>query len=552
MAELRYVDWDGLVYYDGKIKEFIRDKAEDYLKMGGILPIKDLPDPSWQNLNYIYKITDSFTSNDRFEKPGYIYPAGTWVQCVNFKEDERWLYVIFNEETIGGTADLSNYYTKDEIDDKIQEAIDSIESPDMSSFITRDEFETLTDEFATRSDIQYVDEAISEVGASVDNLSEIKADKSALVGLASEEFVLKKIAEAELADQDVDLSAYYTKSETEAKIKEAVDAVEIPDVSNFATKTELEEAINNIEHPSIDLSGYATKEELTVVQEQSARNEVKLLQVDSELFDIKKELEEIPTKYATKTELEDAINSIEHPTVDLTGYATEEFVNNAIANINIPEEQIYKVDFNAPDYVTAREAYNNGKVLVLTNAAPDVNSYAIMNYVSDKYITFTKFLMSRSEAYGAFNTYYLKSDNTWEVAKEVRLNKVEANVTEEATAELNKIRIGKEVYSLPDLTNYVQNTTLEETIQNISNTYVTNETLESANYVTEEYVQNQDFVTNEYIENNYTTTEQLEANYVTNTTLETTVENKVTEVIQEKVDAGEIEVKVDSITYGEF
>lgn len=121
MAELRYVDWDGLVYYDGKIKDFIQANAENYLKMGGILPIKDLPDPSRQNLNYIYKITDSFTSDKHFEKPGYVYPAGTWVQCVNHEDDERWLYTIFNEETIGSTADLSNYYTKSEVDALIPE-----------------------------------------------------------------------------------------------------------------------------------------------------------------------------------------------------------------------------------------------------------------------------------------------------------------------------------------------------------------------------------------------------------------------------------------------
>ena len=72
-----------------------------------------------------------------------------------------------------------------------------------------------------------------------------------------------------------------------------------------------------------------------------------------------------------------------------------------------------------------------------------------MNYVSEKYITFTKFLTSRSEAYGLFNTYYLSPANTWEVSKEVRLNKVEANPSEEATGELNKVRIGKEIFTIP-------------------------------------------------------------------------------------------------------
>ena len=134
---------------------------------------------------------------------------------------------------------------------------------------------------------------------------------------------------------------------------------------------------------------------------------------------------------------------------DLVPDAVARRIDEKIKTIDTPEAELYKVDFNDPDYAKAVEAYNDGKVLVLINAAPDVNSYAVMNYVSEKYITFTKFLTSRSEAYGSFNTYYLSPANTWEVSKEVRLNKVEANVDGETNGELASIRIGKEIYSLP-------------------------------------------------------------------------------------------------------
>lgn len=127
---------------------------------------------------------------------------------------------------------------------------------------------------------------------------------------------------------------------------------------------------------------------------------------------------------------------------DLSAYATTEFVVNELNKIETPEAEIYKVDFNAPDFAAAIEAYNSGKLLLLVNAAPDVNSYAVMNYVSDKYITFTKFLMSRSEAYGAFNTYYLSPENVWEVSKEVKLNKVE--ITDDGN-----LQVGKQVFEVP-------------------------------------------------------------------------------------------------------
>ena len=47
-----------------------------------------------------------------------------------------------------------------------------------------------------------------------------------MTGVATEEYVAKKIAEAQLAGSDVDLSAYYTKSEVDAKIAE----IDVPDV----------------------------------------------------------------------------------------------------------------------------------------------------------------------------------------------------------------------------------------------------------------------------------------------------------------------------------
>ena len=124
---------------------------------------------------------------------------------------------------------------------------------------------------------------------------------------------------------------------------------------------------------------------------------------------------------------------------------------------DIPEAEIYKVDFKAPDFAAAFEAYKNGKLLLLVNAAPDENSYAVMNYVREDKITFTKFLMSRSETYGAFNTYYLSPDNTWEVSKEVKLNKVE--ITEDG-----KLQVGKQVFEVPSVDGLATETFVHEMI----------------------------------------------------------------------------------------
>lgn len=202
--------------------------------------------------------------------------------------------------------------------------------------------------------------------------------------------------------------------------------------------------------------GVQTEEGLSLVQINDVERHPVITEVKTKVENVlipKVEEEIVPTIEEVKSTTEelkawvDNKEFLQH--IDLEGYATEEFVTEAISGIKVQASDIYKVDFNAPNFTEALEAYNSGKVLVLINAAPDVNSYAVMNYVSDKYITFTKFLMSRSEAYGAFNTYYLGVDNTWEVAKEVKLNKVEANVEGEITGELSTVRIGKEIYKIP-------------------------------------------------------------------------------------------------------
>lgn len=73
----------------------------------------------------------------------------------------------------------------------------------------------------------------SSFSGSYNDLTDVP-DAVDLTPYATTEFVTQKIAEAELGEGNVDLSAYYTK-------------------------TEVDTAIANIEHPTVDLSGYASK-----------------------------------------------------------------------------------------------------------------------------------------------------------------------------------------------------------------------------------------------------------------------------------------------------
>jgi hypothetical protein len=279
--------------------------------------------------------------------------------------------------------------------------------------------------------------------------------------------------------------------------------------------------------PQVDTDKFATKEEVrelvqTVSELAAALAQIKVPSKVSELENDAGYLTEHQdlSEYAKKTEI---------PSIE--GLATEEYVNTVIGNIKPTEAELYKVDFNAPDYVKAVEAYNKGKVLVLINAAPDINSYAIMNYVSEKYITFTKFLTSRSETYGSFNTYYLSPANTWEISKEVKLNKVEAIA--DADNNINALVIGKNTYSFD---NFATTEIVNTLSQNIENNYVSNEALEQKNYVTEQYVTN-----------NYVTQEAVSG--IVESEVDEVVSEKVEIVIQEKIEAGELNVSADAIKY---
>ena len=145
----------------------------------------------------------------------------------------------------------------------------------------------------------------------------------------------------------VDLSDYVTKSELQAKL----DALDINiDLSSYATKEELNTAIN-----SIDLSSYAKKTDIPTVP-----SKVSQLENDSNY------LSSIPSEYVTDTELNAKGYLTQHqdlsayalkteiPTVpSLDGYATTEYVNNAVSNIPTTD---------LSNYYTKAETYSKTEV----------------------------------------------------------------------------------------------------------------------------------------------------------------------------------------------
>ena len=88
MADLqKYVNWDGLVYYDSKVKQFIKDKLDPCFKFGGAISFEDLPLPDEEELNVVYQITNEFISDSHFDIPEKSYESGSLVYVIKTSED---------------------------------------------------------------------------------------------------------------------------------------------------------------------------------------------------------------------------------------------------------------------------------------------------------------------------------------------------------------------------------------------------------------------------------------------------------------------------------
>ena len=144
-----------------------------------------------------------------------------------------------------------------------------------------------------------------------------------------------------LPNGNVDLSDYVTKSELQAKL----DALHINiDLSSYATKEELTQAIN-----SIDLSAYAKKTDIPSLDGYAKKSDIPSLEgyVTETELNAKGYLTQHQdlSAYALKTEI---------PTVpSLDGYATTEYVNNAVSNVPTTD---------LSNYYTKAETYSKTEV----------------------------------------------------------------------------------------------------------------------------------------------------------------------------------------------
>jgi hypothetical protein len=251
-------------------------------------------------------------------------------------------------DDIDVSVDLTNYYTKSEVDQKIADisAGDVSIHVDLSDYYTKSEVDELipdTSGFITVS-------ALSDYATKAD-LSTAIADVSVdLSNYYNKSEIDTKLDEIVIGDASVDLSNYYTKSQVDQKISN--------DTSLFITRADLSTAIDGID-VSVDLTNYYTKSE---VDELIPDTSGFLTGNDISTFITISALSDYATKtdlstFVTATDLSTAIAGVD-TSVDLSDYYTKSEVDQIVEDLVIGD-----VSINLSDYATKQEVEDNEEVI---------------------------------------------------------------------------------------------------------------------------------------------------------------------------------------------
>lgn len=278
--------------------------------------------------------------------------------------------------------DLTGYYTQAQTDAAIQTAIGNIDIPTVPTNVS-----AFTND-AQYTNKTYVDNAVASVDVSAQlteyakktelptKVSQLQNDAGyltehqSLTGYATETYVNNKVAE-------IDLTGYATKQE--------VTAVEnkIPSLDGYATKQELTAVENKI--PS--LTGYATETyvdgKIAEIPGTDLSNYYNKTETDSAISTAVSAIN-VPTKTSELTNdsnfvTETALETKGYLTAIPAEYVTETELDNKGYLTAIPEEYVTDTELNSKGYLTAvPDTY------ALKTDIPDVSSFTTMAAVEAK------------------------------------------------------------------------------------------------------------------------------------------------------------------------
>ena len=218
-----------------------------------------------------------------------------------------------NTNTGGGNSygdiDLSNYYTKEEINNKLETVV-NVESLESYNFATES---WVTANYQPKGDYQPAGNYLTSIPSEYITESELETRLEGIGG-----------------GSGADLTKYATKQWVEDKGY----LTSVP--AEYVTETELEEAINNIDIPTVDFTGYATESWVTSNYQPKGD-----YQPAGNYHPAGDYLTSIPDEYITESELADK------------DYVTNEYLKS---KQYITQADLAFGDFNLDGYYTKFEA----------------------------------------------------------------------------------------------------------------------------------------------------------------------------------------------------
>lgn len=209
MADLqKNVNWDGLVYYDGKIKKFIKDKLSPCFKFGGLLNFDELPLPDEEEYNFVYQILDQFISSNMFDIPNKFYEAGTLIYVTKI-EDVYKFKVLVESPTIDPSEIKARIDSLDAITDSHTNDLEDITK------CLNDQDKQISDLDTSISTLETVIEEQKNLVSSIQlNISDIQGSIDSLDGRLD---LLEDLPEkVELIEEDLNLLKTKVDSNQEA------------------------------------------------------------------------------------------------------------------------------------------------------------------------------------------------------------------------------------------------------------------------------------------------------------------------------------------------
>ena len=371
----KYVNWDGLVHYDNKIKEHVAEvvgelevrtaSTEDVVALtNDVRQLQiDVSNEAIKVQNMDRRLADAETGlAEVTSKTNDISVTLARVETAQEGMAKRYeLNDYAKTEQVdkkiadavkATTVDFSEYYKKGDVDasiailrnevventtnvDNIHKTVDTIQEATMRD---HELLEGLLTGIQNKSDEDHkhnLTDIIDFVAPDLDNY----ATKDQLEGLATQDFVRAAIAEADIGD--VDLTNFYTKAETDSKIASKVDNSQYQaDKTKFVTVEQLDAYVSDEELDEV--SNSVTELAATVDQQRLA-----LQDLQQDLSAQEEALRDLDTALASKLDAADYED-------DKATFALKSDLES-LASIQWVEEQGFLKDQDLSDYAKKSE-----------------------------------------------------------------------------------------------------------------------------------------------------------------------------------------------------